>query len=137
MLHDVFTMRKLKARPRVFRNGRIVLESVSVAQAALGRKLKPKNKVHHLNGDDHDNRPANLLICEDQAYHLLLHQRVRAYRASGHAHYRKCARCKQWDDPAKMRYHSRTPNRTTPLYVHRDCAVQHLRERAKLQKARR
>ena len=124
-------MRKLKARPRLFRNGRIVLESVAVAQDALGRKLKPKNKVHHLNGDDHDNRPANLLICEDQAYHLLLHQRLRAYRASGHPHYRKCVRCKQWDDPAKMRYHSRTPNRRAPLYIHRDCNVRHQREYAK------
>jgi DNA-directed RNA polymerase sigma subunit (sigma70/sigma32) len=39
--------------------------------------------VHHVNGDRSDNRPANLVICEDQSYHQLLHQRADPQRQRG------------------------------------------------------
>lgn len=32
----------------------------------------------HVNGDPQDNRPANLVICQDQSYHQLIHQWARA-----------------------------------------------------------
>lgn len=83
-------------------NGRIEYGHVLVAEKALGRKLKSPEVVHHVNGNGLDNRPDNLVVCPDQNYHLLLHVRQRAYDACGHADWRKCKFCKQYDDPATV-----------------------------------
>ena len=76
--------------PRSISN-KYVYEHVLIAGNALGKELPPNAVVHH-------HTPEQLVICEDQAYHLLLHQRTRAFRACGHATWRKCAFCKQYDD---------------------------------------
>lgn len=59
-------------------NGRRVLEHIYKAEQALGKPLPEGAVVHHVNGVKHDNdTPFNLVICPDQAYHLLLHRRAK------------------------------------------------------------
>lgn len=68
----------------------------------MGKPLPVGAEVHHVNGNKAESRGGNLVICQDTAYHHLLERRTRAYRASGHTHYRRCTFCKKWDDPALM-----------------------------------
>ncbi len=59
-------------------DGRRVYEHVLVAERALGRLLPKGARVHHVNENKSDNRPENLVICPDEAYHRLLHVRMKA-----------------------------------------------------------
>jgi len=76
---------------------------VVMAEKALGRHLPKGVQVHHVDENRLNNDPNNLVICPDQAYHALLHQRADALDACGHTHWRKCKYCKQWDDPKNLR----------------------------------
>lgn len=80
------------AQPRV----RIPEEYTRIAERALGKSLPPGALVHHVNGDPLDNRNSNLVICQDTAYHSLLHRRTDALKACGHADWNKCKHCQQW-----------------------------------------
>lgn len=66
------------------------------AAEALGKPLPKRAMVHRVN------LTGELVICQNQAYNMLLHQRERALKACGNANYRKCPYCKQYDDPENM-----------------------------------
>lgn len=87
-----------------------------VAENALGKLLPKKAIVHHINGIKTDDRPENLVICENQGYHQLLHQRERALKACGHTNWRRCNYCKKYDDPKNLYIH---PNQ--PAAWHKEC----------------
>jgi hypothetical protein len=78
-------------------------QHIAVVEAAIGKPLPAGALVHHVNGNQRDNRPENLVACQDRAYHALLHQRQRALVACGNASFRKCKYCKRYDDPANLR----------------------------------
>lgn len=100
-------------------------EHVLVAERALGHALPPGAQVHHVNENPADNRPSNLVICQDNAYHALLHCRARALAACGNPDGRKCTYCGAWDDPGAM-----TVLRTRPqVAYHTACAAEHFRRK--------
>jgi hypothetical protein len=110
-----------KGHPRCDQYG-YVTDSILVAEKSLGEYLPKNAVVHHVDNNPKNNNPDNLVVCENHKYHMLLHQRQRALEACGHAGWRKCKFCKEYDDP-------------TNLYIigshvhHRKCAAKYERER--------
>lgn len=82
-----------------------VMQHRLVAEKALGRVIEMKHPVHHVNRVRNDNRPANLVICESDAYHKLLHRRNLAFTATGNPLSAKCKFCKKWDLPIAGNMH--------------------------------
>ena len=67
---------------------------VLVAERALGHRLPPRSHVHHVDGNGMNNEPSNLVICQDAAYHFLLHIRTRTVRAGGNPNTeQQCSTC--------------------------------------------
>ena len=90
-----------------------------VVRARCGKPLPPKAIVHHVNGDGRDNRASNLVVCNDHAYHMLLHRRIAARAACGNPHWERCRICGIHSEPSTMRKSGR--RKTTCLYVHPEC----------------
>lgn len=84
-----------KWHPKSDRDG-YIYEHILVAESVLGRYLPLKAVVHHVNEKKGDNRRRNLVICENNTYHKLLHQRLRAFHAIGQANARLCRFCKRY-----------------------------------------
>ena len=55
----------------------------AIATRALGKTLPPRAEVHHHDENPDNNKNTNLVICQDHAYHMLLHVRARVVRAGG------------------------------------------------------
>jgi hypothetical protein len=100
-------------------NGVRMFDHVRIAEAALGKPLPPGAVVHHVNEIKTDNRPTNLVICPDKAYHNLIHARMRAMDACGDPNKRPCRHCKRYDDLSNLKVHDRG---TTESYWHVQCA---------------
>jgi len=78
------------------------MEHILVVEKALGKPFSSKHEVHHVDGIRYHNFNKNLVLCEDVAYHRLLHKRERALKACGHADWKKCVFCGKWDDIKNM-----------------------------------
>ena len=122
-LRSGYTMVRAEGHPRAA-NGWL-FEHIAVAERAMGKPLPVTAPVHHVNEDKGDNRPSNLVVCEDNAYHRLLHARMRALAASGNAGWLRCRYCKEYDAPEAM---SRNARSQTTAW-HRACQAAYKRER--------
>ena len=101
---------------RSHQNG-YVYDHIIKAEIALGKPLPEVAVIHHHTKDE-------LVICEDQAYHILLHLRTKALAECGHASWRKCSLCGQYDSIENLY----VPPRRGSAY-HRNCHAQKELER--------
>lgn len=99
--------------PKATKQG-YVLEHILIVETVLGRLIPEKSIVHHADQDRANNENSNLVLCEDIAYHKLIHLRMRAAKNCGHVNWRKCKICKEWDDPKNLYIKNNT------IY-HRNC----------------
>ena len=102
---------------------------IVVAEKALGKNLPKNTVVHHVSGDPTNDSNNNLVICENQKYHLLLHSREKALKECGHANWRKCWICQKYDDPKNLY----VAKRGNPV-MHLKCQREYEKERARLKK---
>lgn len=74
---------------------RTVLDHRLVVEKALGHPLPLEAVVHHWDDDGTNNEPSNLVICHDQAYHMLLHARKRRLEDTGSLDLKRCQLCRR------------------------------------------
>ncbi len=86
---------------------RVVKRHRLVAEQVVGHFLPSSVEVHHVNEDENDFRNSNLVICQDRAYHKLLHVRQRALRACGHVDWRRCIYCGKHDAVENLKRYGR------------------------------
>lgn len=106
-LFNGYKVRQRHGHQRAMGTGQYVYEHILEAESAIGHQLPQKAEVHHFNEVKTDNQHENLVICEDRRYHLLLHTRAKAYRATGNANSRQCSFCHEWilsGEPDQRRY---------------------------------
>lgn len=109
----------------IYQEDGYVLEHRLMAEKAIGKPLSCKSPVHHHTKNRHDN--SSLVICQDYAYHKLLHRRTRAFEACGHANWRQCRYCRKYDELNHLIITGRK-------VYHQSCNTWHFRKYKKIDK---
>ena len=114
-------------------DGKVKREHILVAERAMGKPLPVGAVVHHVDRNRLNNAPTNLVVCPDQTYHMLIHTRMRALEACGHADWLMCQYCKQFDAPENLRiYHSeKWQPKVHHVMCNREHQAKHRRPRGK------
>ena len=109
----------MSRRIRFTINGKRKRNHTIIAEKALGRELKAREEIHHVDYNDENDTPSNLVICPSREYHALLHVRTDAWMNCGNANWRKCKYCHVYDAPENMT----NKNKRTPTgdYTHKIC----------------
>jgi hypothetical protein len=96
-----------------------VREHVIKAEKVFGKPLPTHAVIHHPFGKANN---TCFVICENQGYHRFLERRQQALLISGHANWRKCPYCKQYDDPINLHIKGRSS-------FHMKCSSEYTRHR--------
>ena len=96
-----------------------VREHILIAEGILGKPLPIHVVIHH---PYEKSNTKCFIICKNQGYHMLLHQRERALKACGHASWKRCPYCKKYDDLKNMAANG-------PQFYHRLCHANYEWER--------
>lgn len=83
--------------------GKFKYQHVVIAEKVLGKKLPKGAQVHHVDCVPSNNENKNLVICQDQTYHRLLHRRTRALEECGNPNFLRCSYCRCYDDPSVLK----------------------------------
>ena len=97
-------------------NGERKFEPREVVERVLGSVLPASIIVHHVDGNTLNNDHENLVVCQDAAYHRLIHMREKALNACGNANWHPCRYCKIWDAPENMK-----ENKASFIFYHSIC----------------
>jgi len=122
--HGLYLEVRNPTHPRADSRG-YVPKHILIAEKRLGKALPEGVIVHHFPKYPSD----SLVICENIAYHRLIHRRQTAYFTSGHASWRKCTYCKKYDAPENLYVR---PNRSDAYHI--ECELYHQRQRRILRK---
>jgi hypothetical protein len=122
-----YSFTAMPSHPKASQNG-YVPDHVLIVEKILGKMLPLSAVVHHVDKNSLNNSPSNLVVCQDTQYHSLIHARQRALEECGHASWRKCQFCHQYDDPSNMMVKWKGVRSSR----HRDCYNRHQREYYKL-----
>ncbi len=114
--------------------GRTYLEHVFRAMVAIGGPLPPSAVVHHVDGNKHNNKNTNLVICQDKKYHALLHRRQFVVDCGGDPNTQKaCSACRSVrsiDDPyCESCYKDRNQKEQEEILLHACTLPWQVRER--------
>lgn len=83
-----------------------VMEHRMIVESVIDGLLADTVDVHHVDGNRSNNNKSNLVACENRAYHMVLHQRDRAYKNCGNAGWLKCGYCGKYSPKQDLYIHS-------------------------------
>ena len=68
---------------------------------------KDRKRINDLGykGEIHHHPTGEIVICEGRSYHMLLHRRTDALKTCGHADWRKCTYCGEYDSLDNLTLH--------------------------------
>jgi len=94
--------------------------AVWIVETILGKSLPKGAVVHHVNEDESDDRKENLVVCQDQGLHNIIHGRIKAFKACGNARWKPCRHCHQYSDPSLL-------IKNGSSHYHQKCATEYQR----------
>lgn len=73
-----------------------IKQHIQIAENILRKKLPLNAVIHHIDENKQNNENNNLVICQNDSYHHLIHDRKKAFYESGDANNLKCSCCNKW-----------------------------------------
>jgi hypothetical protein len=102
--------------------GRYVFQHILIAEKVIGKLLPVGVVIHHVDGNGLNNENKNLVICENEEYHRLLHKKARAFYSCGDSNMLKCRICKEYDSKDNLMFYGKN-------IVHKVCNAKIAKER--------